>query len=319
MRYAYKSLLTLWLACVPLFSQPNAGGACLYDALVLEQKGQFENAANTINLLINSHQLRGIQLSRACVMLGIAYHQMGRFAAAQSGFEHALRLLEHDSSHVDDYATALNHYAGLLGDGGQFDAAAAIWEKELHLREQMNDHEAAMRSLMNLADLAIVQKRVRHAKELLRKASDEMKSAPDITDDDLTLFSETQAWVSLAEGQASAAVAGFQRALDMCLRSRGEHHWLTGWEFIQLGKAYAQSGDLDSAVANMQKGLTILDHTLGHANLKYFTAEMAYSQVLDRAGSHAEAARLREAARVEGKDFYGHPCPGCTINAVAFR
>lgn len=319
MRYTYKCSLTLWLACLPLFAQPNPGGTRLHDALVLEQEGQFESAANTINLIIDAHQLSGIQLGRGYIMLGFAYHELGKFAEAQAGFENALRLLEHDPEHIDDYAAALNDYATLLGDGGQLDEAAAMWEKALHLREQTGDHAAAMRSLTNLADITVAQKHVRQAKEFVHKASDEMNAAHDLTDDDLTVFLETEALLALAEGHPSAAIAAFQRALDMCLRSRGEHYWLTGWEFMQQGKAYAQAGDVKSAAADMQKGLAILDHTLGHANLMYFAAEMAYSQVLDLAGSHAEAGRLREAAQRDGKDFYGSPCAGCTINVAAFR
>lgn len=319
MRQTNKCLLVLCLACLPLFAQPNPGSASLHDALVLEQEGHFESAAGAVNLIIDSHQLTGVQLGRAYVMLGFAYHQLAKLAEAESAFRRALRIFEHDPEHVDDYATALNDYAGTLGDAGQSEAAAAMWRKAFHLHEQLGDRAAAVRSLLNLSYIALAQKHLRQARELIHEASDEMKMAPDLTDDNFALLSESQAWLALAEGRAYFAVTAFQRALDFCVRTRGERDWLTGWEYALLGNAYAQSRDLKSAVANMQKGLAILDHAVGRTNPKYFIAEMAYSEVLDRAGSHAEAARLREAARQDGKDFYKTSCMGCTIDVGAFR
>lgn len=318
MGHTSKLPFILWLACLPVLAQHNPAAPNLHDGLVLEQKGQFDQAVNTVNLVISSGRLSSIELGRAYIMLGFAYHQLGIFAESQSAFEHALHILEHGGN-SEDYATALNDYAGLCGDAGQLDAAGPMWVKAFRLREQMGDHAAAMRSLTNLADLALVQKHMHQARKFVEQASREMKTANNLTDDDLALFSETQGWLELAEGHASAAVAAFQRALDMAARLRGEEHWLTGWEHILLGRAYAQWGDLKRAAADMQKGLDVLDRTLGRKSLKYFAAEIAYAQVLDQTGSHAQAARLRAAALQDGKDFYDAACLGCTISLAAFR
>jgi hypothetical protein len=69
----------------------------------------------------------------------------------------------------------------------------------------------------------------------------------------------------------------------------------------------------------MRTGLTILDHALGHRNAKYIGAELAYSQVLDQSGLHAEAAQMRAASEKASKDYYRSQCAGCTINIAAFR
>jgi tetratricopeptide (TPR) repeat protein len=319
MRAALRLLLAVCPVCLPLFAQQNPPNVGLHDGLVLEREGQFDQAVNTLNLVIASGQLGGVELGRGYVMLGFAYHQLGRFSEAQSAFEHALHVLEHDAGNVQDYATALNDYAGLYADAGQLDSARPMWVKAARLREQMGDHAAAMRSLLNLADLALAQKHMRQARKFVEQALHEMETANNLTEDDMALFSETQGWLELAEGHASAAIAAFQRSLDIAVRVRGEEHWLTGWEDILLGKAYQQAGDLQRAASDLQNGLDILDRTLGHKNLKYFAAEIAYSQVLDRTGSHAEAARLRAAAQQDGKDFFGTNCLGCTINLAAFR
>jgi tetratricopeptide (TPR) repeat protein len=318
MRHTTRILITLLLACWPLFAQGNLHEQ-LRDALVLEQQGKFDSAIKMAKLVTDSNQLNGIELGRAYIILGVAYRAVGKFAAAQNSFEQSVRILERDPEHVSDYAAALNNYAGLYSDFGELHLAERMWLKALHLSQEIGDHTALTRSLRNLAGLSLAQKRVHEAKRYLNRASDEMKLARDLVDDDLVLLFETQAWVALAEGHPSAAVAGYQRALEVCTRSRGEQHWLTGWEHMLRGKAYAESGDTKTALADMREGLAILDHALGPKNPTYFLAQIAYSQVLERAGLREEAARLRATAEQARKDLYGSECVGCTITVAGFR
>jgi hypothetical protein len=88
---------------------------------------------------------------------------------------------------------------------------------------------------------------------------------------------------------------------------------------VLLGRAYAESGDFGSALANMQTGLTIVDHGLGQQNPKYFAAEIEYARGLDQLGSHAAAAQMRAAAEKAIKAYRGTQCVGCTVNVAAFR
>ncbi|MGA8272766.1 MAG: tetratricopeptide repeat protein [Candidatus Sulfotelmatobacter sp.] len=318
MRHTKKILLTLLLACSPLFAQANPHQR-LHDALLLEQKGQYDRAIDLVEQIIHSDELRGVELGRAWILLGFAYEVEGKFNESQAAFEHSLRILERDPEHIGDYASALDNYAGLYSDVGQLQIAAPMWVKALHLRQQTGDHAAVMRSLTKLAGLALAQKRVREADRYLKTASKEMKLTHDLGDDDSVVLFETQAWLALAQGYASDAVAGYQRALALCERVYGENHWLTGWEHLLRGKAYAQAGNMESAVADMREGVAILDHALGRKNPKYFAAEIAYSQVLDQAGSHVQAAQFRTTAEQSNKDFYGSQCVGCTINVAGFR
>jgi Flp pilus assembly protein TadD len=318
MGHTKSIFITMLLACLPLLAQGNPA-ATLHDAFVEEQEGKFDTAINTIRLSIDSDELAGVALGRAYIMLGVGYHHEGKFSDANIAFEQSLRLLEHDLDHVSDYATALNNYGGLNGDAGQFDVARAMWLKALHLSRQMGDHAGAMRTLTNLVQLDVAQKRTREARRYIRQASEEMKWANDLTNDDATVFFETQGWLALAEGHAAEAVGKFQQALELSQRVRGSKNWVTGWEWVLRGKAYAQSGDLSRAAADMRKGLAILDCALGRRNLNYFAAETAYSEVLDRIGSHTEAGQLRLAAEQARKDFYGSQCAGCTINVAGFQ
>jgi tetratricopeptide (TPR) repeat protein len=263
--------------------------------------------------------LSGLELARACITLAVAYEGEGEFVDARNTFERALHILEHDSEHSTDYAAALDNYAGLYNNVGQQDIAGQMWLKALHLRQQNSDHSGVTRSFTNLAGLALAQNWVREARKYLKQATEEAKLAHDLIDDDFAVLYETEGWLALVEGHASTAVTKYGRSLEIVKRTRGEQHWLAGWDYMLRGKAYAQSGDKEKALADMGKGLSILERTLGDRNPKYFAAQLAYSEALDSAGSHAEAAQVNEAAQRAIKAFYREQCIGCTINVAAFR
>ncbi len=291
----------------------------LQDALVLENRGSFETAAKVAKAAIDSGQLSGNEIGRGYIILAVSCQGAGDFANAQIAFEHALQVLDHDDEHPEDYASALDSYAAFYSELGQDDVAAPMWRKALHLRQRIGDHAGTALSLTRLAEFALAQNRVGEARRFLQKASNEAKESTDLTDDDRAFFFEIQGCLAIAEHHAPAAAAAYQHALELVERSRGEQHWLAGWEHMLLGKAYAESGDFRSALASMQTGLTILDHALGRNNPKFFAGELAYSRVLDQFGLHAEAAQMRAAAEKASKDYYGSQCPGCTINVAAFR
>ena len=318
MRHSHWTLLILSLLCRPILGQTNPQAA-VHDALVLENRGSFETAAKIAKGAIDSSQLSGTELGRAYIILAVACEGEGNLTDAQIAFERALRILEHDREHLEDYAAALESFGGFYSQLGQLGVAAPMWQKAFHLRQTIGEHAGTMRSLIRLAEFALSRNRTHEAYKYLQRASDEAKLAPDLIDDDKALFFETQGWLAVAQHDAPTAIAAYQHALELVERSRGEQHWLTGWEHMLLGKAYAQSGDLNSALAGMRKGLSILDHALGQRNPKYFAAEVAYSQVLDRIGLHAEATQMRATAEQASKDYYGRQCPGCTINIAGFR
>lgn len=318
MRHLYWTLLTLSLLSRPGLGQTNPS-ATLHDALLLENRGSFETAAKVARAAIDSRPLSGDELGRGYIILAVACQGAGDLNSARIAFERALQVLEHDREHPEDYASALENFAGFYSELGRLGVAVPMWRKAFHLREKIGDHTGTALSLTRLAEAALARNRVREAHRYLQEAFNEAKASLDLTDDDRAFFFETQGWLAIAEHYAPAAVASYQRALELVVRSRGRQHWLAGWEQVLLGKAYAESGDSRSALANMQTGLTILDHALGEKNPKYFAAELAYSQVLDRFGLHAEAAPMRRAAEKASKDYYGSQCAACTVNLASFR
>jgi len=327
MKHVKKVLLMVVLAGSQLLAQGNPQEQ-FHEACVLEKQGQFDKAIALAKGLIDSGQSSsgqsssgqssGGELGRAWILLGVVYTQQGRFAEAQNAFERSLRILE-GTRFVTDYAAALQSYGMLYNNTGQIAIAGQMWNKALQLRLQSGDHAGVSRSLTSLAGLALAQNRVHDAKKYLQSAAEEAKLTQDLTDDDVAIRYETQAWLALAEGHAAAAVADYQRSLELCKRIHGEGHWLTGWEYMLRGKAYSESGNPEQAFADMREGLSILERAMGRKNPRYFAAQIAYSRALGRAGLSAQAAQWRAVAEQAQKDFYRSQCVGCTINVAAFR
>jgi len=347
MKHVKKVLLTVVLAGSRLLAQGDPREQ-FHEACVFEKQGEFDKAINLAKGLTesgqsssgqsssgqsssrqsssgqsssrqsSSGQSSGGEAGRAWILLGVVYTQQGRFGEAQNAFERSLRLLD-GTELVTDYAAALQSYGMLYNDTGQIAIAGQMWRKALQLRQQVGDHAGMSRSLTSLAGLALAQNRVHDAKKYLQSAAEEAKLTRDMTDDDLAIGYETQAWLMLAEGHSGAAVADYERSLELSKRIHGERHWLTGWDYMLLGKAYSESGNVDQALADMREGLGILDRALGRRNPRYFAAQIAYSKALGRAGLSAQAAQWRAAGERAEKDFYRSQCVGCTINAAAFR
>jgi tetratricopeptide (TPR) repeat protein len=333
MSYPMKIAIMLWLGCAPVLSEPLFSKALLAqepsaqqdfhkqmeDAMQFEQQGQYSSAIGLITHVMESAQLSAVELGRANVMLGFTNRAVGNFVAAENAFERALRILEHEPNDGSDYAAALQNYAGLYSELGEHKPAREMWKKALNLRLQLGEHAQAARTLLDLAGLELTENRINQARNDVDTASREMKLANGLPGDDRIAFLETDALLELRKRHAATALAGFRGALELCIRTHGEQHWLTGWEHVLLGSAYSQIGDVKSALANMQVGLMILKHSLGERSPKSVWAQVVYSQVLDRAGRHAEAAQVRAAVQRTHKDLYGGQCAGCTINAAGFR
>jgi tetratricopeptide (TPR) repeat protein len=277
----------------------------LQEAVALEKQGGFEEAIRIARQVIESGQLTGAPLGRAYIVLGAAYRETGEFAAGQKAFEQSLEILGHDGNSVSEYASALENYAGLYNNCKQFEVAVSMWKKALRLRLQIGEHEGAMQSLVDLAGAALVRHRVHEASKYLSRAEEEAELATDVTDDSKLFMLEVQGWLAVEERNTATAVADYKRAIEISMQLHGERHWLTGWEYMLLSKAYAQAGEMDHALWNAQEGLEIIEQGVGTKSPEYFAAEISYSQLLDRSGAHLQAARLKADAEQAKKEFYG--------------
>jgi len=97
-------------------------------------------------------------------------------------------------------------------------------------------------------------------------------------------------------GRYPEGVAAYSIALEKCRRKLGEGNAITGWSYLLLGKTQGLDHDVPEAERSMQKGLAILKITEGTNSFRYIVGELAYSELLEHAGSHAEAARINSDA-----------------------
>jgi tetratricopeptide (TPR) repeat protein len=283
------------------------------------QKGQFDSTIRTLEPITDSAVLSPLEKGRAFILLGYAYRETGQYQRSEHAYERALQLLAGDSQNLSEYANALDCLAGLYRSTGRGREASSMWARVLDIYRHGNNHRSAVRVYANLAGLAMEQKHRKAAKEALASAIAESKIASNLTDDDFALISEIQASIASAEGDDKAAIAAYQHVVDLRKQGHGEYFPLTGWSYLILGRAYAVIGNAEQALANMHEGLDILERTEGRQAPRYLVGEVFYSQALDMAGSHEEAARLKGSAQQSLKDLYRGQCLGCTVSASSFR
>jgi hypothetical protein len=80
------------------------------------------------------------------------------------------------------------------------------------------------------------------------------------------------------------------------------------WGYIVLGKAYSEAGEMQLALESIRPGFAILDRSLGPDNPSFLYAEIAYSQVLEKAGTRNPAILLRARAEHTLADVRGRRC-----------
>jgi len=291
----------------------------LAQALALERDGRAEQAIAALRALLDSQSLDPHGRGQAWDILGLTYRDLGNFADAQHAFEQSIHILERSPNNTRDYAMALDNFGGLLLAMGQSDAADRMKRKALRIYEKTNDHTGIAIASSDLAGLAFSQGRVRRGRKYLKRARKEAQLASDLDDDDLAAISSMQGWLALLDRDVAATVAAYQHSLDLWRTRHGEEHPSTGWGYVLFGNAKAQAGELSSALADMQKGLAILDRTRGRQDARYWKAEVACSIVLDRTGARTEAARMRTDAERELQDLRRGQCSACTVSVAALR
>jgi tetratricopeptide (TPR) repeat protein len=284
-----------------------------------EQLGQFAETINSVEPVVDSSELSRVEQGKAWILLGYAYKETGQYQKSQSAYERALSIFAGDREHLMDYANTLDCFAGLHRSTGQTHQAGALWSRALNAYRELNDHRGMMKVYANLAGMALEQRHLRDAQSTIAKAVEETRFASHLTDDDFALVAEVEAWIAGAKGDNAAAIAGYQRVVDLRRRGHGEYFPLTGWAYLILGRAYGAAGDTEKALTNMREGLDVLERTGGRETPRYLAAQVLYSQALEQAGSHEEAMRLKTSAEQSLKTLYRSQCLGCTVSASTFR
>jgi tetratricopeptide (TPR) repeat protein len=285
----------------------------------LEQKGSYAEVMEPLAQLIRSNALNERESGRAQLLLGIAYHQQGALAQAQSAYEKALHILSHSPEEVADHASALDNFARLSLDTGHPDTALRMETNALKEYEGLSDHADIARSCATLASLEINRGHRREGKEYLSRALQEAGLASGLDQDFHAAVSSAQGWLALLDKDTATAITAYAHAVELWSNAHGEQHVLTGWGHMLLGKSYAQAGQNDKALEQMQKGLNILNQAIGPSDPKYLAAQISYSQVLDRSGEHDEAVRVKNSAQQALKRLSRDACADCTVSVFAMH
>ena len=304
--------LLLSASSVAILAQPS-DHQVLTRAYDLIQQGQPDNATVLLTNLANSPTASDADRGRAETLLGLALDDQGRYPAAQQAFESALRLLDSPGHPTSDYAAALDHDAGLQLLKGNVDLARTLLNQAAGIATQLGNHAQLASVRLHLAGLEIQLQRFHDAREALQNARAEFHLAGDSARPIAPDLYGTSGWLAALTHKPHQAVTDYTAALNACTRLYGERHMLTGWAHMLLGHAQAADHDLPAGLASMQTGLAILKQTLGTNNQRYLLSEIAYSSLLDDAGSHAEAVRISAAAN---KTLSTRPteCPSCTTS-----
>ena len=285
----------------------------------LEQKGRYAEVMEPLTQLIRSNALNERESGRAQLLLGIAYHQQGALAQAQSAYEKALHILSHSPEGAADHASALDNFARLSLDTGHPETALRMETGALKEYEGLSDHADIARSCATLASLEISRGHRRRGKEYLSRALQDAELAIGLDRDFYAAVSSAQGWLALLNKDTATAIAAYSHAVELWSDAHGEHHMLTGWGYMLLGKSYAQAGQYDEALQQMRKGLNILDQATNTSDPKYLAAQISYSQVLDRSGEHDEAVRINNSAQQALSRLSRDACAGCTVSAFALH
>ena len=319
MKYLRLFHLVLMLVAAPALSGEAGIKQPLAQALALERDGRPAQAIVVLQAILDSKSLDALGTGQAWNILGLSYRDQGNFAYAQNAFEQSIRILEGLPNNTREYGMALDNFGGLFFAMGHMEAASRMRKKALHVYEKTNYHTGIAVACSGLAGLAFSQKQMRQGKRYMERAREEAQLASDLDDDNLAAIFSMQGWLALLNGDVVATISAYQHSLDLWRKGHGEEHPFTGWGYILLGNAEAEGGELTSALVDMQRGLGVLDRTLGRQNTRYLTAEISYSRVLDRTGAHIEAIRMKTAAERDLKDLHRAQCVACTVSAASFR
>ena len=285
----------------------------------LIQQGRLDLAVAVLEPEAESQNLDALQRGRAYALLGYAYKEQGKFELAETAFDHAFRFMDAAGDRSTDYAATLDFYAGLLMSMGKLDSAGKALHEAAGLDIRLANHTGLAKVYTHTAELDIERKKYKRAQEALTSARAEAVLAKEAGDAMLPDIDGTLGWLAISTGKAHQGVVAYATALQECRNRYGEKHAITGWSYLLLGKAQELDGDLASAVRSMDTGLDVLRQTVGTSNIRYLAGQIAYSELLDHAGSHAEAARIHTAADQSMQRLGIQQCAGCTVSVWSLR
>jgi tetratricopeptide (TPR) repeat protein len=281
-----------------LSSAESGGNDLSATYLDLIAKGKYEAAISMLKPLAESSSTDQIVRGRILTLLGFAYKESGQFQQARRCYEEALNTFADSAGADGDRAATFDNFGSLEEELGNLPDAQTLLTKAAQIAERIQDHFRLATVLTEMAGIGIEQKHYKVAKKYLQTAVQE----------------EGKGWLESATGNKIEAVWDYRESLAACKGRYGDQHPLTGWSTLQLGKAFAEEGEVDEGIKNIRDGLAILEASTGKSDLRYLVGEVLYAEVLDLTGAHAESVKLESAARQALDSKLKNQCTGCTVS-----
>lgn len=312
--------VSLVFICLCSFAQAPASApqSPFTTSVDLVKQGKFSLAASVLEKEVQIPNRTSMERGRAFALLAHTYREQGRFDLAEKAFDRALRLMDKAGDRSNDYAATLDLYAGMLMTTGDLDTAATALGEATHVYECLENHIGLSQIHTHTAELLIERHKYKQAEKRLAGARAEARLA----NASFTAVSEidaTTGWLDIATGRYRDGVAAYAIALEECRRELGEGNAITGWSYLLLGKAQGLDHDVPEAESSMQKGLAILKIAEGTNSFRYVAGQLAYSDLLEHTGSHAEAARINFEANTTIRNLGSPQCAQCTVSVWGLR
>lgn len=320
-----KRVLTLFVSlsfiCSSSFAPAQAGAPPQPHAQVsdLIDQGHLDLAIAVLEAEVEAPNRTDAQRGRAAALLGYAYEQEGKLTDAQRSFDRAFRLMDAARDRSTDYAATLDIYAGLLMAMGDLEAASKALHEAAVFDSRLSNHAELARVYSHTAEVEIERKKYKRAKETLASARTQALLARESGNSIFPEIDATSGWLAISMGKVHEGAADYSTALEECRQQFGEKNATTGWTYLLLGKAEELDHDLAGAARSMDKGLAILKETVGPSNIRYLAGELAYSELLDHSGAHAEAVRIGATANQSLRSLGLTQCAGCTVSVWSLR
>jgi tetratricopeptide (TPR) repeat protein len=293
----------------------SSGNDPVATGLDLIAKGKYDAAISTLTPITESSSVDSLVRGRAWTLLGFAYKEAGQFQKARRCYEQALSTFGDNPAADGDRAATFDNFGSLQEELGNLADAQNFLAKAAEIGERIQDHFRVATVLTEMAGIGIEQKHYKVAKKDLQTAVHEASQVHGAKMNLIANLYATKGWLESVTGNKIDAAWDYRESLEACKRQYGDQHPLTGWSYLQLGKAFAEEGNLEDGIKEIRDGLAILEASAGKSDLRYLVGEVVYAEVLDRTGAHAESVKLGSAARQALDSRLKNQCASCTISS----
>ncbi len=235
-------------------------------------------------------------------VIGITYHSLGRYDAAEPQFRRALKIREsvHQGDHAD-LADVMNELGHLMTSKARYAEAEQLLRGALRMRRAVlgNEHADVAISLNNLGKVLIRRGAGTDAEAPFREALAIRRRV--LGDEhELTVASLGNLAACLhSQGAYDQAETLYRQGIDLERRIHGNDHLELAWHLHNLGALLRDTGRYDEAEAVLRRSLELKRESLGGDHPQVGFTLNALGKLLYLAGKYKQAeAMLRETLAV---------------------